>query len=184
MRECERLQGAIVELARASGELSSPDQEAAQAHVATCSACAARLEEQRRLSAGLGRLAAHATRLAVGSDPGAARLVQAARRRRSRRAMAWSWRVAAALAAVALGVVALSRPEPGPAREREIVFSALRDVDPLRPGEGGQLVRASLGRAELFEIGVPTDGLGERDRLWVELIVGADGIPRAFRPLR
>ena len=89
-----------------SGEMEAEERDAFAAHIAACSTCAAKIEEDRNLDATLRSALA-------GCEPDTSRLEQTVRRKISvdrRRRQAWTaGAIAAAVALVALGALAWAR---------------------------------------------------------------------------
>ncbi len=67
------------------------------------------------------------------------------------------------------------------------VFWYLPYSDPALAQEGAELVRADLPREAFLMAGVPLANIpppGPKDRIAADVVIGADGLPRAIRPAR
>ncbi len=65
------------------------------------------------------------------------------------------------------------------------VFWALPYSDPALRDEGAEIVRADLPREAFLKAGVPLANIpatGPRGRITADILLGADGLPRAIRP--
>lgn len=65
------------------------------------------------------------------------------------------------------------------------VFWYLPYSDPALAAEGAEVVRADLPREAFLMAGVPLANIpavGPRDRIAADIVIGADGLPRAIRP--
>lgn len=67
------------------------------------------------------------------------------------------------------------------------VFWYLPYSDPALVAEGAEVVRADLPREAFLMAGVPLANIpagGPKDRIAADIVIGADGLPRAIRPAR
>ncbi|MGA7411117.1 MAG: zf-HC2 domain-containing protein [Bryobacteraceae bacterium] len=67
------------------------------------------------------------------------------------------------------------------------VFWYLPYSDPALAAEGAEVVRADLPREAFLMAGVPLANIpaaGPKDRIAADIVIGADGLPRAIRPAR
>ncbi len=79
-------------------------------------------------------------------------------------------------------------PEPNASTPQTAeVFWYLPYSDPALAAEGAEVVRADLPREAFLMAGVPLANIpatGPRDRIAADIVIGADGLPRAIRPAR
>ena len=187
--DCNRVVENLVESARRH---AAPEV-AARVHLSSCASCAERWENEQALAAGLravrsdaaGRRSSRARREAVAN--------QFAFQHRSRPAKRWAFSFAA-IAALAILSIAVFRPVAQPPVTAEFPavlidapsdpeaegFLAVPFVPPLAQGEIVRLVHTDLQPAALAELGVNVDPSWQSE-LPADLLVGADGFPRAVR---
>jgi hypothetical protein len=79
-------------------------------------------------------------------------------------------------------------PEPNaPTPQTAEVFWYLPYSDPALAAEGAEMVRADLPREAFLMAGVPLANIppaGPKGRIVADIVIGADGLPRAIRPAR
>ena len=186
--ECNEIGGRLVDCARSSGELDLT----ARVHLVNCEKCSDRWEAEielasqfRALQAELGgRRSAYARRTEL------LRKFDAEHPRQSLRPW-WSLAAAAALlftvgVGVSLRYLDLQSTTPSSsvsevqADMQEAGFIAVPFVPPLAPGELLHIIHTQLQPAELASFGVNVDPTLSAD-LPADLLVGADGFPRAVR---
>lgn len=188
-RECESVTESVVECAREGRELSG----AARSHLIDCDSCSVRWEAELALTSQFqalrseygGRRSAYIRRTEL------LKQFDVQHPKRSPRPW-WSLAAAAALLfAVGTGVALRFRPlapEPGTRTEiseaqaemQEAGFIAVPFIPPLAPGELVHMVHTQLEPAALARMGVNVDPTLSAD-LPADVLVGADGFPRAVR---
>jgi predicted anti-sigma-YlaC factor YlaD len=185
---CDNAADKLVEFARRRTE---PDN-VVRAHLASCEACRDRWESEVNLSAHLNLMRVEAARHRS-PDHRKQLLMRQFEARHARRPAVgsnkWLWSFAAA-AALLLGILiagnATRNPNPGVAALDESIeaaedgFIAVPFVPPLAEGELVHVVHTELQPAELASLGVNVDPSWTAD-LPVDLLIGADGFPRAVR---
>lgn len=92
------------------------------------------------------------------------------------------------------GSLRAASPRPEPKAESNAatpqageVFWSLPYSDPALIAEGAEMVRADLPREAFLMAGVPLANLpatNSRERIAADVLIGADGLPRAIRPAR
>lgn len=173
---CASWEADLVERAR-----GGPTRGGLDAHLAACPRCAARLAEERALSAALAAAAA-ADAETKPPERVAAAVLASGRRKATARPASGRLLLAAAAALVAAALPLLRPgpvPEPGHERPRS-AFLSLPSAEPLRPGEPAQLVRVGLSATALQALGWPVP-LESGGLVETELILGSDGTARAMR---
>lgn len=187
VRLCHQFAEELIETARGRREPGV----ALAAHLGACEECAERWTAESALSKQLEMLRRDAAGRRSPEDAKRALLARFEQSRPARRAplsRPWVWSFAAA-AAVVLGLAlapGLLRPPDtkAPAAEQldaaEEGFIAVPFVPPLADGEMVHLVHTELQAAELASLGVNVDP-SLTAGLPADLLVGADGFPRAVR---
>lgn len=110
--------------------------------------------------------------------------------RRERARAAWRKRLPLAIAAsllVAFGWwMGRTASAPEAARQSQVPdqFIALPQAAVLPPVETVAVMRVEVPRATLASYGVPVALENSADRVQIDLLLGADGLARAFRPVR
>lgn len=191
---CAQCEAIIVDIARGQADVAR-----ARAHIAGCTACFARLESERRLTAGLRDLAGELRQTAVpvgieqrvlaqfGARQAATRRVAGGRLRRALR-----WGVAGALAAsivICLAIVATRSMQPSgqaaiaqhraaPHPEIMTPFYRVHGANRLAGSRG--LVRIRMPRATLAVFGLPFNPR-RADPITADLLVDNVGIVKAVR---
>jgi hypothetical protein len=178
-----------VDCARLGRELPG----AARSHVLTCEACAARWEGELSLANGFaglrselgGRRSAYIRRTEI------LQKFDALYPKRSARPWLSLAAAAALLFAIGTGVIVRNQRTHVPApvfaelseaqiEMQEAGFIAVPFVPPLAPGELVHMVHTQLHPAALASMGVNVDPMLSSD-LPADVLVGADGFPRAVR---
>jgi hypothetical protein len=179
-------------------------------HARECPACAARLDQQRCLEAGLRSLAAGCAQVEAPARV-EARLLDAYRREaglaapRSRRwwspLAAWAGAAAVVAAAAAILFVQVRRPAPLPLaatgstaldwadgwQEEGDVETASGGFIPLpnaarpAPSEDVNLVRVEVPRSTMIALGYPVAAGQGAELVQADVVLGSDGLARAVR---
>jgi|GEM_PF-2157852 hypothetical protein len=174
-----------MEIAR-NGAISEAVKQESLEHCQHCATCAAELERQRVLTAGLRALRDAST--ALSASPALEQKLRAVfeQRQQNNRPVRW-----AAVAAGVAVIIAISwgvlKPRPveqefGSADRvvQEFIRVPYREVIPL---EGGYVVRVEMPRSALVTFGVPTYGQGT-EMVQADLVLGFDGVAHAVRVVR
>jgi hypothetical protein len=179
-------------------------------HVRECQACAALLDEQRRLEAGLRSVAAGCARVEAPARV-EARLLAAFRseaglaaprsRRRWSPLAAWAGTAAVVAAAALLLFVHERQPVPQPLTATELAaldwadgwqeegdaetasgeFIPLPNAARLAPSEDVNLVRVEVPRSTMIALGYPVAADQEEELVQADVVLGSDGLARAVR---
>jgi hypothetical protein len=171
-------------------------------HVRQCASCAALLERQRALSAGLRRMAAerHSVQAPAHLE---ARLRAAFQKPAGRRATSpplhWWVPALAALLALAVFLVWERRPQPAgtpgvppvhiaslagdDAAEMDSGFIALPYAEATGAPDDDDRVEIEVPRATLIALGIPMPEGDAREAVEAEVLLGAGGAPQAVRLL-
>ncbi len=193
--ECRIIGAELADYAREGRALPA----ALRSHVLVCAECSGRWEAEVALSAGLAEFgkAVRSAQPSFGQRAAmrSALLEKFDAQTPRRTARPW-WGVAAAAAvllAVGGGMVAMYRAQHAPVavtlsedsfdaqtEAQEAGFIAVPYVPPLAPGELVHVVHTQLQPAELASLGVNVDPTLSAD-MPADLLVGADGFPRAVR---
>jgi hypothetical protein len=181
-----------------------------QRHLAACTACAAQMQQRSSLAGALLALAAE-SRGAEAPARLEARLVAAFRAHHGRPALPkqplWSqaalWASAAATVVLALFLVNGHQPQaPRPHLQNTMELAALQDaavIDEntlddrtagfiplpnaasLAPNEEVNLVRVDVPRSAMMAVGLVVSEERALERVQADVMLGADGLPRAVR---
>ena len=200
---CQEFWNSMPELEGGAGAEAPP-------HARECSACAALLEQQRLLKAGLRSVAAGCARMEAPARV-EARLMAAFRGQagmaapRPRRwwspVAAWAATAAVVAAAAMLLFVRDRRPVPQPLTATELAamdwsdgwqeegdaepvsgdFIPLPNAARLAPSEGGNLVRVEVSRSTMIALGYPVAADQDEDLVEADVVLGSDGLARAVR---
>jgi len=176
-------------------------------HARQCASCAALLERQRALRAGLQRMAAerHSVEAPAHLEAGLRAVFRSRAARPATspirwRAQHWSWVPAvAALLVIAVFLVRAPQPQtaglagPQPAQIASLAGDDAAETDsgfiPLpyadttgAPGDGDR-VEVEMPRATLIALGIPLAEGDAREPVAAEVLLGAGGTPQAVRLL-
>ncbi len=144
-----------------------------EAHVQSCTSCAAELTGTKQALLLFGdsanQVAAHWQSQAPAAEP-----------RRS--VFRWAGVAAAAVSAVILAATLMHRnPEPPPAPPSPEVFVRIPYVVPPAPYERTEVVRMDVPKAALIAAGFKLDTATAGDSVAADVLVGQDGRPLAVR---
>jgi hypothetical protein len=179
--DCRDFEEIVVELAREGTEDAS-----ASEHAAACPRCAARLENERRLTVALLDCAAGSTGAEAPQRVEDA-LVAAFRRTvtsRPSRWPVWASAVAAGVAVFAIAVGLQPRdPVPPAAPQDEVVteYFPLQYGTDLTALEGAPVIRMEFPRTVVVSFGLPINPQRAAEPVQADVVLGSDGIARAVR---
>jgi hypothetical protein len=200
---CQEFWDTMPELARGPRAETPP-------HARECPACAALLDKQRLLKAGLGNVAAGCARVEAPARV-EARLLAAFRGHAGMPASrlhrwwapmaAWTGATAVVAAAAVLLFVHERQPVPQPLTATELAaldwsdgwqdegdaeaasgeFIPLPNAARLAPNEGGNLVRVEIPRSTMIALGYPVPSNQDAELVQADVVLGSDGLARAVR---
>lgn len=182
--KCREFEEIVVEIARGA------DNAAAVEHAGDCPRCAARLENERKVTAALRAYAGYSQD--AGAPPrveGA--LVAAFRQSKAAQRPAVQWRAWASALAAGVAVfaiaVGLQPRNPVPAVVAEEQVEVATDYFPLQYGtdltalEGAPVIRMEFPRTVLASFGLPMNPQRAAEPVQADVVLGRDGIARAIR---
>jgi hypothetical protein len=198
---CQALRDAMLDIARGQ-PVGKGSAAALEAHVQYCPSCAAFLDRQRELSAGLRALAA-STDARVAPEMERRLLIafaeKHARRSIASRVLRARWVPAAAMVVLVVGAIALWRTSSGPVspargipvaptEPRKVIIAEGFMPLPIAAGlpdfESGEIVRVEIPVASLPSYGIELVPEVKRTPVQADLLVGQDGQARAIRLVR
>jgi hypothetical protein len=191
-------------------ELAGGPRAEAPPHARECQACAALLDKQRLLAAGLRSVAAGCARVEaparvearlLAAFRGQAGLAAPLSRRWWGPLVAWAATGAVVAAAAVLLFVHERRPAPQPLTATELAaldwsagwqeegdaeaasgeFIPLPNAARLAPSEDGNLVRIEIPRSTMIALGYPVAADRGAELVQADVVLGSDGLARAVR---